>query len=165
MRADFQVLYMYALEWSRYAISKNGIFYCATTYCLKYIRVWNRVQRILLNFCWFSILFDMSITNISWTVAQTSISHIIFWKSVIRTVRCIYINYCNRLTFLPEVSTKLAKMHFFLRTITQEGNMKTRQVISFFSSTFSTLTICNIHFCIWIDFYVVLFWSILQSAS
>ena len=33
-----------------------------------------------------------------------------------------------------------------LRTITQEGNMETRQKTPFFSSTFSVLTACNIHF-------------------
>ena len=53
-----------------------------------------------------------------------------------------------RLTFLTEVNKKLQKMHFLdnLRTITQEGNMGTRQRIPFFSSTFSNLTVCNIHF-------------------
>ena len=33
--------------------------------------VWSR--RILLNFCWVSIFFDILIVNISWTVAQTPI--------------------------------------------------------------------------------------------
>ena len=33
-----------------------------------------------------------------------------------------------------------------LRTITQEENMEARQMTPFFSSTFSALTICNIHF-------------------
>ena len=33
-----------------------------------------------------------------------------------------------------------------LKTITQEGNMETRQMTPFFSSTFSALTVCNIHF-------------------
>ena len=33
-----------------------------------------------------------------------------------------------------------------LRTITQEGNMETRQMAPFFPSTFSALTVCNIHF-------------------
>ena len=33
-----------------------------------------------------------------------------------------------------------------LRTITQEGNMETRQKTPFFSSTFSVLTACNVHF-------------------
>ena len=84
---------------------------------------------ILLNFCWVSIFFDILI---SWTVAQTSINHIIFWKTVMRTFSCIYVNCCSRLTFLPQVNTKLARMHFFLRTITQEGNRETRQMSLFF---------------------------------
>ena len=84
---------------------------------------------ILLNFCWVSIFFDILI---SWTVAQTSINHIIFWKTVMRYFSCIYVNCCSRLTFLPQVNTKLARMHFFLRTITQEGNRETRQMSLFF---------------------------------
>ena len=36
-----------------------------------------------------------------------------------------------------------------LKTITQKGNMETRQITPFFSSTFSDLTVCNIHFWIW----------------
>ena len=35
-----------------------------------------------------------------------------------------------------------------LGTITQEGNMETRQMAPFFSSTFYALTARNIHFCI-----------------
>ena len=57
----------------------------------------------------------------------------------------MYVNCLNRLRIIPEVSTKLQKMHFLanLRIITQEGNMETRQMTSFFSSTFC------IHFWIW----------------
>ena len=47
-------------------------------------------QRILLNFCWMSIFLDNLIAKISWSVAQTPINRIIFWKSVMRTFRCIY---------------------------------------------------------------------------
>ena len=68
-----------------------------------------------------------------------------------RPFGCIDINCINRLRFLAEISTKLPKMHFFenWRTITQEENMKTRQMTPFFSSTFSTLFVCNTHFCNW----------------
>ena len=66
----------------------------------------------MLNFCWVSIFFYILIANTSWTVAQTPVNHIIFWKSVMRTFRCIYANYFNRLRFLADVSTKLKKMHF-----------------------------------------------------
>ena len=58
-----------------------------------------------------------------------------------RTLRCVYVYSFNRFKFLAEVSTKLQKMHIFrnLRTITQEKNMETTQMISFSSSTFSAL--------------------------
>ena len=127
---------VYASERSRYALSENGIVYYAMTYCFGDISVWSR--RILLNFCWVSIFFDILIANISWTVAQTPINHIIFWKSVMRTFRCIYVNCFNRLRFLAEVSTKLQKMHFFgqLGIIAQKWNMETRQMTPFFASTF-----------------------------
>ena len=70
-------------------------------------------QQILLNYCWVSIFFDILIANISWTVAQTPVNHINFWKSVMRTFRCIYTSCFNRLRFLAESSTKLQKMNFF----------------------------------------------------
>ena len=100
-----KAIYIYASERSRYALSENGIVYYAMTYCFGDISVWSR--RILLNFCWVSIFFDVLIVNISWTVAQTPINHSIFWKSVMRTFRCIYVNCFNKLPFFAEVSTKL----------------------------------------------------------
>ena len=57
-------------------------------------------RRILLNFCWVSIFFDILIASISWAVAQTPINHSIFWKSAMRTFRCIDVNCFNRLRFL-----------------------------------------------------------------
>ena len=48
-----------------------------------------------------------------------------------------------------------------LRTITQEGNMETRQMTPFFSSSFSALTVCNIHFYIWKYSKFIFMWSIL----
>ena len=98
-------IYIYVSERSRYTLSENGIVYCAMTYCFGDISVWSR--RILLNFCWASIFFDILIANISWTVAWTPINHIIFWKSGKRTFRCIYVNCCNKLRFFAEISTKL----------------------------------------------------------
>ena len=102
---SIKAIYIYASERSRYALSENGIVYYAVTYYFGNIRVSSR--RILLNFCWVSIFFDILIANISWIVAQTPINHIIFWKSVMRTFRCIYVNCFNRLRFLAEISTKL----------------------------------------------------------
>ena len=51
-----------------------------------------------------------------------------------------------------------------LRTITHEGNMETRQMTPFFSSTFSDLTVYNIHFCIWNQSKFILMWSLLCSV-
>ena len=107
---SIKAIYMHASGSSCYALSENGIFYYAITYCFRDISIWNWR---MLNFCWVSIFFDILIANISWTVAQTPKNHSIFWKSVMRTFRCIYVNCFNRLRFLAEVSTKLQKMHFF----------------------------------------------------
>ena len=90
--------------------------------------------------------------NISERVSHSIINNVIFWKYVTRPFRRIYVNCSNRLIFLAVVNTKSQKMHFFLdklRTMIQEGNMETRQMIPFFSSTFSVLNACNIHFRIW----------------
>ena len=43
-------------------------------------------------------------------------THIIFWKSIMRTSKCSYVNCFNRLRFLAEISTKLQKIHFFSTT-------------------------------------------------
>ena len=104
-------IYIYASKRSRHTLAENGIVYYVMTYCFGDISVWS--LRILLNFCWVSIFFDTLIANISWTVAQTSVNDTIFSKSVMRTLRCIYVNCFNRLRFLAEVSIKLWKMHFF----------------------------------------------------
>ena len=145
---SIKAINIFASERSCYAFSENGIVYYALTYCFGDISVW--IQRILLNSCWVSIFFDILIANISWMVVQTPINHTIFWKSENRTFICIYVNCFNRIRFLAEVSTKLQIVHFLdnLWTIIQEGNMETRQMTPFFSSTFSTQTVCNIHFCI-----------------
>ena len=108
-----KAIYIYASERSCYALSENVIVYHAMTSCFEDITVWNR--RTLLNSCWVNIVFDNLIADISWMVAQTPINHIIFWKTVIRTFRFIYVNCFNRLRFLAEVSTKLQKMHFFVQ--------------------------------------------------
>ena len=85
----------------------------------------------------------------------------ILWMCVTRHFRCTYVNCFNRIRFLVEVSTKLQKMHFLdnLRTITQDGNMGSRQMTLVSSSTFSTLTVCNIHFRIWKNWnFIFNFW-------
>ena len=60
-----------------------------------------------------TVFFDILIANISWTVAQPSIRHIILWKTIIKTFRFIYVNCFNTLRFPAEVRTKLQKTHFF----------------------------------------------------
>ena len=133
---SIKVIYIYESERSRYALSENGIVYCAMTYYFGDISVWSR--RILLNFCWVSIFFDVLIVNISWTVAQTPINHSIFWKSVMKTFRCIYANCLRDLDFFLRSAQNCKKCPFLdnLKTITQEGNMETRQMIPFFHLLF-----------------------------
>ena len=93
-----KAIYIYPSERPRWALSENGIVYYA---------------RILLTFCRASISSDILIANISRTVAQNSINHSLFWKSVMRTFRCICVNWFNRTRFLAEVSTKLQIMQLF----------------------------------------------------
>ena len=90
-------------------------------------------------------------TNISKTVSHSIVNYTVFWNCVTIPFTCIYADCFNRLRFLGKVSTKLPKCTFLgnLRTITQEGNIETRQMTPFFSSIFSNLTVCNIHFWIW----------------
>ena len=87
-------VYIYASERSRYTLSENGI---------RDIRVWSR--EILLNVCWVNIFFYILIANISWTVTQTPINHIIFWMSVMRTFRYIYVNYVKIRVFWDQHKT------------------------------------------------------------
>ena len=57
-------------------------------------------------------------------------------------------------------------MHFTfynVKTITQKANMETRQMTPFFSSTFSTLSVCNSHFCIWKQSKFIFMWSYIWS--
>ena len=85
------------------------IVYYAMTHGFGDIRVWSQI--ILLKFCWVSIFFCISIVNIAWTVVHTPKEHIIFWKGVMRTFRCIYVNCFNSLRFYATQNYK--KWHFF----------------------------------------------------
>ena len=87
------------------------VLFITLTYCFGDIRVYR--PRILLNFCWFSLLFNILIGNTSLNVAPTPRNHIIFWRSVMKTFRCIYVNCFKRLRFLAELSAKFQKMDFF----------------------------------------------------
>ena len=99
-------------------------------------------------------------TNISKIVSHSTINNTIFWKYVTIPFRYIYLNCFNRLRLLAEVSTKFQKMSFLdnLRTITQEGNMATRQMTSFFFIYFLR-SVCNIHFWIWKYSKFIFVWS------
>ena len=107
---SIEAIYIYASKRSCLALSENDIVYYAMTYCFEDIRVWSRI--ILSTFCWVSIFFDIWIVNVSWTVVQIPLNHIIFWKSTIRTSGCIFVNFFDILRFLAEVSTKLQKKAF-----------------------------------------------------
>ena len=140
-----KAVYIYASGRSRYALSENAIVYYAMTYCFGDNIVWSR--EILLNFCWVSIFFDILIANISWAVAQTSINHSIFWKSLIGTFRCKYVNCFKKLRVFAEVSTKFWKLQPFGQFTDHNSRRKHENYTNtpFFSSTFSALTVCNIH--------------------
>ena len=69
-------------------------------------------------------------------MSHCTINITIFWKCLTRPFRC------NN-----------------LRTMTQEENIETRQMTSFFSSTFSALTLHKIHFWIWKYLKFILKWS------
>ena len=114
-----KAIYIYASQRSHYTLSENGIAYYALTYCFGYI---------------------------SWTMVQTPINHIMFWKSVMKTFRCIYVYSLDRLIFLAEVSTKLQKILFFWTIYGQQLRKE-------------TLTVCNFHFCIWKESKLIFMWS------
>ena len=124
------------------------------TYCFGDISIWN--WRILLSFCWVSIFFDISIGYMSWTVARTPINHTIFWKSVMRTFRCIYIIALTHLGFLLRSAQNCKRCTFLdnSQTINQEENMETRQMTPFLhllfllclEHSFLYLKLVKIHF-------------------
>ena len=78
-------------------------------------------------------------------------------------LRTIYVNCFNRLRFIAEVSAKFQKCTFLDNLRTREENMETRQITPIFSSTFSDLTVCNIHFWIWKYSKFIFMWSPLWS--
>ena len=102
---SIKAIYIYVSKRPHYALWENAIVYCAMTCYFGNVSVWS--WRILLNFCWVSIFFYILMVNISLTLAQIPINHSIFWKSVMRTFRCIYVNCFKRLRFLAEFGTKL----------------------------------------------------------
>ena len=71
-------------------------------------------------------------------MAQPPVNRIIFWKSLMRTFRCIYENCFNRVRILAEGSTKLLKMDFFGQFKDHNSGRKheTRQMTPFFHLLF-----------------------------
>ena len=69
---------------------------------------------------------SISSTHTFETLSRSIINNTNFCKCVTRPFRCMHVNCFNQLRHLPDVSTKLQKMHFLdnLRTITPGGNMK-----------------------------------------
>ena len=98
---------------SKVLLSTLKIWYCfyVITYCFRDIIS----RKISAESAFFNIL----IANISGTVAQISINRIIFWKSVMRTFRCIYVNCFNKLSFLLKSAQNWKKCTFlyYLRTL------------------------------------------------
>ena len=106
-----KAIYIHASERSRYKLSENGIVSYATTYAITVSEI---LRFEVEEFCWISaetVAFDILMANIPWTLTQNPINHIIFWKIIMRTCRCICVNCVNRLSFLAEVSTRLQEMH------------------------------------------------------
>ena len=104
-----QFTYMHRKGLNRYF--QKIVFFYALTYCFGDIRV--KRKKNLLDFCCFSIFFHIIVADISWKMAQNPINHIIFWKSIMRTFRFIYVYWFNRIRLLAEVSTKLQKNGLF----------------------------------------------------
>ena len=132
---SIKAIYIYASERSRCVLLENCIVYYAMTQCFGDIWFWS--QRVLLNFCWVNIFFDILNGNIWWTMAQTTVNHVIFWKSEMRTFRCIYVNCLGFL--LRSAQNWSAQPHFF----------------HYF------LSVCSIHFYIWKQSKTFFVWFIL----
>ena len=109
---------------------KMVIVYYTMVYCFGNIRVW--IQKILLNFCWVSILFWYFNCSDLMNGGSDPCKPYHFLKECNENFQMQYVNCFNRLT-----DHKSGRKH------------ETRQITPFFLSTFSTVTVCNIHFSIW----------------
>ena len=115
---------------------KMVIVYYAMAYCFGNIRVW--IQKILLNFCWVGILF----WYFNWSDLMNGRSDpckpYYFLKECNENFQMQYVNCFNRLRSLPEVNTKLQKMHFSRQFTDHKSGRKheTRQITPFFCLLF-----------------------------
>ena len=133
-----KVICIWAFGSSHYTLSENDIYGCLShRYCrLKYQKMLTQQK--------FNKIFDFKPQYLRSSKSQHNKQyHFLKVRNKI-----FQINICKSTKF------KKKKKHFSdsLRTITQEGNLETRQMTSFFSSTFSVLNVCNIHFGIWSSF-------------
>ena len=102
-------IYIYASERSRCVLLENCIVdYAMLLCCVSEIfgfEVKSFVKFLL------SIFFNILNCNIWWTMVQTTVNHVIFWKSEMRTFRCIYVNCLGFL--LRSTQNWSARPHFF----------------------------------------------------
>ena len=108
----------------------------------------------MLNFCWVSTSLDILFFNINilWTVnISDPYKKYYFLKEHDEVLQMDRNEFFNIFRLFAEISTNLQKCTILgnLRTRTQEKKMEIRQMTQFFSSTFSALIVCDIHFCIW----------------
>ena len=106
-------------------------------------------------------------------VPQTPINNTIFWKSIMRTFRCIPVNCFNWPRILAKVCTKLKKKNALFQKIkdNNSGNMETRQMAPSFHllsllclwHSFLFLKIVKIHFHVFSPF--TQFWSVKHLDS
>ena len=134
-----EAICIYASESSHYTLSENAMIYRGLSH-----HSWDISNQNIKKMVTQQKFLKDSLTSNTYTIETVSHSitnNISFWKCMTRPFRYIYVNCFNWLRYLVEVSTKLQKKHFLdnFRTITQEGSIETRQMISFFSSTFSNL--------------------------
>ena len=93
----------------------------------------------------------ISNTNIFKALSHSIVNNNIFWKCLTRPFRCIFVNCFNILRFSCWGQHKIEKVYFFRQfkdhsSGSEHENYKNDPI---FSSTFSILPACNIHFWIW----------------
>ena len=111
---------------------KMVIVYYAIAYCFRDVRLW--IQKILLNFCWISIFFWYFNCSDLMNGGSDPCKPYHFLKECSENFQIEYVNCFTRLRSLPEVNTKLQKMHFYSQSKDHNSGRKleTRQITPFF---------------------------------
>ena len=138
-------IYIYASERSCYALLKNGIVYSATT-ALEILEF--KVKKC----CYISpdsalfFIFNSLISH------KGCLRHLEPYRLLRECNENFQIHVLNRFRFLAEVRAEFQKNALFWQFEDHHSwtNSETRQMTSFFSSTFPVLTVYNIHFFVWI---------------